>query len=465
VNNAASNLYAVDSSGKVVDDLSPFRFGRAGNVLAAIGNGRSFYQPDYNNLVPRIGASWDIGGKNRSVVRAAYGIYYDRVYHLVFSNNIGNAPQAVSSSVAFTPFLLGSAVPVSATTPVSTSVDPLIRNPYTHRFNVALEQRLDSATTITVAYVGARGRGLLKALEPNGSGGVPQALRPDPNFSDQKLYGNYGYSNYNGLQVFAHRRWAKGIDFSAAYTYSKSRDNTSVDRDFGRTPSIINTKASATAPGFANGQAQFTDRPSSADYGASDFDVRHYLVFSHLIELPFGHGRALLSHSARWVDALTGGWSVAGIGTIRSGEPFSLTLGVDYNSDGDSVTDRPALLSGSLGDLYARGSQGRIQYLLPASQTAGRLGVPSPVNDPTAATERNALQGPSVYNYDLSVLRNFRIAERANLRFEANAFNVFNHANFASPSGNLTSALFGRLTATRTGTTPRQIQMGLKLSF
>jgi hypothetical protein len=158
-------------------------------------------------------------------------------------------------------------------------------------------------------------------------------------------------------------------------------------------------------------------------------------------------------------------WSVSGVGVMRSGEPFSVTLGVDYNSDGDSVSDRAALRTGSLEDLYTNGSAARTQYLLPLARAQERLGIPDPVSDPRAATERNAFRGPSVYSYDLSLFRSINLTERLRVRVEANAFNVFNHANFASPSNNLTSALFGRVTSTRNGTTPRQIQLGLRISF
>jgi hypothetical protein len=75
VNNAVSNLYAKDSADRLRDDVAPFAFGRAANEVALIGNGRRLYQPDRNNLQPRVGAAWDIGGRNRTIVRAGYGFF------------------------------------------------------------------------------------------------------------------------------------------------------------------------------------------------------------------------------------------------------------------------------------------------------------------------------------------------------------------------------------------------------
>ena len=465
VNGIASNLYATNS-GTVVPEASPFQFGRLNNVALAVGPGRPLYQPDHNNFAPRLDLSYDFRGKGITVVRASFGVFYDRLYHIVFSNNIGNPPQAISSSVAFTPFILGGSVPVSGVgTPTVTGIDPTIRNPFTKRFSVAVEQRLDSATSVTAAYVGARARKLVKGLEPDAGPAVPQALRPDPRFSDQVIYGNGGFSNYDSLQISAWRRFAKGFESSLTYTYAQSKDNSSVDRIFGRTRSLLNLGANPSLPGFQGGGSQFVDLPEYADYGSSDFAIRHYLTFSHVVEIPFGRGKSLLSNTNSFVNYLVSGWSVAGVGILRSGEPFSVILGTDIYSIGDTSTSRPMLLSGTLSDLYANGSAARTQYLVPRTQALAQLGTPLPITDPSVAIPRNAFLSPSVRNYDVSLLRQFRLTERIGMRFEANAFNVFNRAQFAARTGTLTSALFGQVTSTRAGTTPRQLQFGLKLSF
>ena len=401
VNGVASNLYAVTPIGNLDPSADPFQYGRLNNQVAAVSSGRPLYQPDYNNFAPRLGVSYDIAGKGITVLRAGFGLYYDRIYKIVFSNNISNPPQAVSSSVSFVPFLLDSAAAIVGSIPTVTGINPALRNPYTKRFNVAVEQKLDSSTAVTVAYVGSRDRGLLKGLEPDAGPAVPQNLRPDPRFSDQRIYGNYSFSNYNAFQVFARRRFAQGFQLTFAYTYSASKDNTSVDRDFSRTRSLLNLGANPNNTTFQGGGTQFVPLPADADYGYSDFDARHVLTFSYLTELPFGRGKPFLNGGNRLIRGAASGWSLAGVGMFRSGEPFNITWGRDIYDIGDSASARPALVSGPLSSLYANGTAGRTQYLISRTQALSQLGLPLPITDPFAATPRNSFHSPSLKNFDL----------------------------------------------------------------
>lgn len=451
-NGTIANLYAVNASGNVVPDVHPFQFGRTANRMELVAGGRPFYQPDYNNFQPRIGIAWDLGARGRTVVRAAYGTYYDRVTQLQFTNIVTNTPYALSSNTANVPFRLGATVPITAAAnPAIALVNPELRNPLTQRWNVALERQIDSQTTVTVAYVGSRGSDLYGQTQIKGFGGVPQNLRPDARFSTQLMVDNLGDSRYRSLQVATRRRFAQGLDFTLAYTWARSRDTTSRD-SFGTVPTLVNRGASAAA-GFQGGGSQFAPRSLSADWGLSEFDVTHNLTFSHLYELPFGKNR------------LWGGWTLSGLAVIRSGEPVNITRGIDYNDDGDIAADRPQLLSGSLSDLYTRRSAGRTQYLIPQADALTRLNTPANVADPFAVIPRNALRAPRVAYYDLAVGRRFRVREAVALNFEANFFNLFDQVIFAAPTSNLSSALFGQLTRTLPGSNPRQIQFGVKLVF
>jgi hypothetical protein len=173
--------------------------------------------------------------------------------------------------------------------------------------------------------------------------------------------------------------------------------------------------------------------------------------------LPGGGGRGLVS-------ALLGGWSLAGLAVVRSGEPINILRGIDFNDDGDATIDRPALISGNLTDLYARGSHDRTQYLLPQAEAITRLATPQSV-DPAAMIARNGLRAPRVMFYDVSVMKRVAITERVRASVEANFFNVFNRANFGAPIATLTNPRFGQITSTLVGTTPRQIQLGVKVAF
>jgi hypothetical protein len=125
------------------------------------------------------------------------------------------------------------------------------------------------------------------------------------------------------------------------------------------------------------------------------------------------------------VDALIGGWSLAGIAVLRSGKPFNVTLGRDANDDG-ATDDRPMSLSGSLSALYgpgATGGAGRTQYLIPQPEAAAMLGVANPIADPFVSIQRNALRALAIKFYDASLIKRIALRESLALNFELNAFN------------------------------------------
>jgi hypothetical protein len=119
---------------------------------------------------------------------------------------------------------------------------------------------------------------------------------------------------------------------------------------------------------------------------------------------------------------LPGAWSVAGILSLRSGEPVNLVLGADANDDGDTI-DRPALLSGQVSDLYDASGAGT-QFLVPRDRAIQVLGAASAASDPFAVVPRNALVGPRIWYYDLSLVKRLQLTSRARLSLEVNAFNV-----------------------------------------
>lgn len=464
--NLAANLYAVDYLGNTVADVSPFTYGRTQNRLSTISGDVPLYQPDKDNLQPRLGIAWNIAGKNSTVVRAGYGLYFDRFYQLLFSDGVINPPYAVSTSATNVTYRLNQPFPINAGLSTIYILDQRIQNPRTQRFNAAIEQKLDRNTSVTVAYVGARASQLFRWQEVNAEGLTPQASRPDQRFADMRFVTNASESKYDSLQIFARRRFANNLDFTAAYTFAKSTDDFSSDASYaGRTPSLLNLGASA-ASGFQGGGSLFVDRPRDADRGPSDFDVRHALVISHVYDLPIGRGKQFFGDANRVVDALLGGWSLRGIFTYRTGEPFNVTLGTDVNDDGSVANDYPRLLSGNLSAVYANGNgTDRTQYLVAQSQALTLLGNPSDVRNPFETVGRNRLRSPSVKYYDVSLAKQLFFTERINLALEINAFNVFNTVNFAAPVAVLSAANFGQATAIRAGTNPRQLQLGVKLSF
>jgi hypothetical protein len=458
----ASNLYAVDSSGRVVPDATPFQFGRTSNRIESASE-HGLYRPDYNNFQPRVGFAWDIGQRGSTIVRGAYGIYHDRIFQFAFGNVVTNPPLAISGTALDVPLRIGQPIPINPNTPNVFGIDPSLRSPYFERFNASIERKLDRSTSITASYVGSRGHKLARAIDTNLGASFPQAQRPDTRFVQERFLANVSGSDYDSFQLFTNRRLAQGLTFTAAYTYAHFSEPHNPDTVGATTvvfPTVINTGATA-APGFQFGP--FAERPVAADYGPADFEVRHNFTFSHMWAVPVGRNQRFLSGANRFVDALIGGWTIAGIGTIRSGNVVNLTLGADVNDDG-ALNDRPALLRGELSDLYNRGGD-RAQPLVQQAQATTIIGTPANPADPFASVGRNALRGPNLWNYDLSLLKRIALTERVALGIEANAFNVFNRPNMNIPQAALNSALFGQVTSTMPGFGPRQMQFAMKLTF
>lgn len=456
---AAANLYAVSPNGEIVPNVSPYTFGLTANVIAPATDDRPLYAPDRNNIQPRLGIAWSHGEAARTVVRAAYGGYADRPFQGLWDFGVLNTPFATSLSVFNLPFQLTN-LPIADAPTQTRLIDPALRSPYTHRFNATVEQQFGRDTSLSAGYVGARSNGLYRFFEPNAQAEVPQDRRPDPRFARARLLTNASSSAYDALQVVARRRLRAGFDATAVYTLARAMDDYSYDAGSttAQMPSLINLGGSAAA-GFQGGlPGQWVERPVDADWAPADFDVRHSLVVSHLLDLPFRANR-------RWLNGLIAGWSIAGIFVARSGDPFSLRLGPDVNDDGNAFSDRPTLLTGSVDDLYAGSGADRTQYLVPKADADQRLGIPTPVTDPYAMMARNTLRSPWMRAYDASVRKRISAGVGRELSLELNAFNVFNWVNFAAPIQVLSDANFGRITQTRAGSNPRQIQFGAKLVF
>lgn len=476
VGNYMGNLYAVDGGGNPLPGVSAYRSGLQANGVFSVADNLPLFNSDRNNWQPRVGIAWNIRGDGKTVVRAAWGVYADRFFQRLFDFGVLNPPYAHNYLVTFLPFPPGAKIPTDASTPPGGRfVDPGLRNPTTYRFSGAIERRLAAQTSVTVAYSGLRATNLYRWIEPNALGSVPQVARPDSRFGRYRYTDNSADSIYHSLQTFARHRFSKGIDFTVSYTYGKSVDTYSQDvgdnsvrnaaPGLAQFPSLINLKGSPAA-GFQGDAQSWVPRPILAERGNSDFDIRHSLAISHVVELPFGRGRRFGSQSSRTLDALVGGWSVAGIVTIRSALPVYLSSGIDYADVGITTSPRPALKQGSIQNVYASGEGfDKTQFFLPKAAADQVLGIPANVTDPYAVTKRNELRGPATQNYDLSAIKRFEIYENWKLAFEANFFNVFNHTAFGAPLAVLSDARFGRITNTLPGTTPRQIQLALKFTF
>jgi hypothetical protein len=259
--------------------------------------------------------------------------------------------------------------------------------------------------------------------EPTTGNGCPQDGVP----VFGSLFGNMPIANssYNSFQSLVSRRLAHGLQFLAAYTWSKSIDN---------------------ASSFENSVNPIDPRRSRS---LSLFDARHRLVFSNYWQIP---GPA----SERWTHHLLGGWALSGILTVQSGFPIRMTSQNDQElmNSFDFETVGEPLQIAPFRRLNPQQSGG--YYFDPASFTDAPLGQ-------IGNTARTLCCGPGIANLDLGIHKTFELKEAAKLEFRTEVFNVMNHTQFMNPDGNITDGgAFGQVSRARD---PRLIQLALRLTF
>lgn len=278
------------------------------------------------------------------------------------------------------------------------------------------------------------------------------ALRPNVGLSSQfatnAFVTNKGSSSYDGMLLSLRKRFSKGFQFDANYTWSHSIDNQST---------VANT---TTAGGLICDATNLR-----VCRGPSDFDIRHLLNVNGIWELPFGRGQRFGGSAPGWVNTIIGGWEVTGIFTARSGLPFGLaTSSWPRTFIFDGANGVPAMLSGDLSVLQAsiHDTASGIQFF--ADPEAARAVAQYPRHG--QAGSRNFLRSSPYWNVDSALLKNFRLpwseTQRLQLRWEA--YNLFNHNVFAPPSViDIGSGSFGQITGVQS--TARVMQFGLRWDF
>jgi hypothetical protein len=417
-------------------------------TIALAPRGTPLYNTTYGNVAPRVGVAYQLsGGANwGSVLRAGFGTFYD-----LGTGSLGGVssyfPYSAESVVIGPDFPLTPAQaappPFSTSPPVSTILVavPNLKLPRTYEWNVALEQSLGSSQSLSLTYVGAVGRDLLRVTNL-----VPGAS--NPNFSFLNVTDNSATSNYNALQIKFDRRLSHGLQALASYTYSHSIDIASTDAVF----NYLNTPTSVANPNI--------------DHGNSDFDIRHAFTAGVTYNLPSPESNKI-AHGA------FGGWSVDSFIFARTAPPVDVVGGLVF-ADGIALYPRPEVVPGVPLVLY--GSQ------YPGGEAFNAAAFTAPPTGQQGDFGRNVLRGFGAWQADVAFQREFQLTEKVGLRFRGEFFNLFNHPNFGPPDNNLTDALFGLSTQTLASSLgsgganggfnplyqiggPRSIQLALKLVF
>jgi hypothetical protein len=399
--------------------------------VGAGGTSRSGTRADADNFAPRIGFAWSPG--KSFVVRSGYGVYYDSGMFTVNSALFFNPPEFIlpiffPSSTLLTlqnPFPTSS----SYTPPPSLSVlSPKLTTPYMQQWNLTIEKAFGSLGTFSLGYAGSEGTHLIRTYDENqptpGPGDV-QSRRPYPAYGGIFYVDSSANSNYNSLQATFNRQVGSRVSLWVAYTYSHSIDDQSA---------FLETIAD---PNFPQNSHDL-----GAERGNSSFDMRHRLVLSYVVNLPQGN---------RW----TRNTNVEGITTVQSGQPFTPTLQFDNsntgNSGGQSGSDRPNVIGNwVLSNPTPNEWFNTSAFAISAPYTFGDAG-------------RNIIEGPGFASFDIAVVRHFSLTERLKLTAQAQAFNLFNRANFDLPQAYADDpSTFGKILSAKA---PRQVQFGLRMSF
>ena len=387
------------------------------------------YQQNNMNFQPRVGFAWDPFKDGKTSVRAAYALQTDQPMTSVVTPTSANPPLAIP--LTFTGAIrMDNAINMAG--PAGLAPQSIARdfeNAYLQSWNFNVQRQLTGDLVLMAGYFGSKGTHLIVRRNINQP---VNGVRPYPALSSSspilpgRALGNItqvesaGSSSYNALWVTATRRAARGLQFNASYTWSKSLDSNS----------------------FSTGGVVAQDSYNlRGDRGLSDFDARHRFVVSAIYELPLGGNR------------LVEGWQLALIVQSQSGSPVNI---VTSNSavNGVANTLRPDIT----GPITMIGSVDQ-WFDTSVFTPVGRFGN----------LGRNVVIGPGFNNTDFSVIKNTRFRDNLSMQLRAEFFDLFNHANFGPPGNVVGTPAFGLITSTRfpTGETgsSRQIQLAIKLIF
>lgn len=419
-------------------------------ALVAVGTGgmpRSGYLADKNNWAPRVGLAWTPGGREATVIRAGYGLYYDQSALATGEGLYFNAPYfdlSLYFSLPGLPLTLSNPFPTFFPLPLPDSAqafDRHLRTAYMQHWNFGVQQQLGKSRVLEVGYVGSKGAKLIAGRDINQPRPSPQPFnpRPVPQFDDINQVESRASSNYHSLQVRLQQRLDYGLSLLSAYTWSKSLDDAS---------GFFSSAGDANYP-----QDSFN---LDAERGRSNFDVRHRFSLSYSYDLPVGRGHRFLGDIG-WISNIFSGWQTHGILTLQSGRPFTVALlpEIDRSNTGRSnlgfgANDRPNLTGNPQSGLRSPERWfNTAAFSFPAFGSFGNSG-------------RNILDGPGLRNFNVSLVKQVTIREGVNVQFRTEFFNFLNHPNFDLPDIFAGSPTFGRILSAQS---PRHIQFGVKLLF
>lgn len=427
--------------------------GRRANIRDLLNDsqptpGPLFENPSLRNFGPRFGFAWIPMRGGKSVVRGGFGIYHNQIMGRAYWQ-IARTGFQYNTQINNPPF---PTVDLSNVPPGSANFfayEQQTHTPTVYHYNLTVEQQLPGSLVLALGYAGSHGLHWFRMSEgntripsflPDGTPFYnPQGPRRNPRLGSLNFVSNDAAALYNSLQLQVTKQLSHGLRLQGSYTWSKALAE----------DTVYDAGVTSNAPPIS-----MIPCDHRADRGYANYDQRHVFSFNYTYQFP---GNSLHGLAA----AFAKGWEMNGIARATSGLP--LTVGMTVNQSGDGaisqIPDRPNLRAGASNN-PVRGNVS--QWYDPAAFEFPRPGFYGNLG-------RNTVIGPGVATFDLSLVKNFQLAERHTLVFRSEFFNLFNHANFGLPNRFVFAAggaVVGNAGAIQTLTTSsRQIQFGLRYTF
>ncbi|MBZ5725553.1 MAG: TonB-dependent receptor [Acidobacteriia bacterium] len=433
--------------------------GQFNNLFRGVNSHYSDIQ--WGDVQPRVGIAYQLNGK--TVIRAGAGRFFTRlgVSDSVFLG--GNPPFQPTANVSFGNVDNPGGSSVNNVPLTVTTQSRAFQNPEAWNWNFTVQREVGLKSVVTVAYVGRRGLHLqreadinqpLAGTEQANPGVNIDALRPFKGYNSIRETDNVASSRYNSLQLTWNRRFSGGLLFGASYTFARSMDDGSNQRDI--IPDTYNAHNL---------------------WGPSEFDARHIMVINYVYDLPFFRGQSNLASKA------LGGWQISGLTQFQTGLPCGVGSNNDFAGAGPNdgsmgcgnagqfwmVNGNP----GVLGQFAANGAKDPNQWFAVKNADGSSIFTqPAAGTFNTTQNVRDLIYQPGFMNWNLGLFKRFPINERTGLQFRAEAFNFINHPNLGGGSGggvnfNPTSSTFGKVTTKGGGVGggERNLQLSLRLYF
>lgn len=398
------------------------------------------------NLAPRIGFSYDLTGKSTTTIRGGYGVMFSPLAEGVFSGAVGakylpfrtilSRQDGINNNLHFPVYndtVAAILIPQQRVQP-TLIIDPNLQMPYVLSSYFGVQHSLTSTLVLESAYVGNRG----VKFPINRTYNFPDrvtGVRPNPQMSQGYYLDNSATSWYHSWQTSLRKRFSKNLNFAARYTWGKQ-----LATDSGDIGAYYQNDANVRAQDFFN---------LRREWGPADGDTTNYFSADWVYQLP-----TLTSlHNAVLRGAL-GGWQFSGIVSVASGQPIVIS-----EQTGENIS-RPDYLSGNpINSNYTQ----TLQYLNIPAFSAVPVSSASSLPIRPGNLGRGVIRGPGFWNTDLSLGKNFKIAEKVQLQIRLDAFNALNHTSLTSfASTDITNSSFGRFTNTRGA---RVAQLNARLSW